>query len=179
MAIDKTEAAERLIVSAILMVERGEDRLAIHLVATSALRILRDLIAKDEKEYVSELLKNGMFTLAQMKHSGEVPDLPVPPELVDQVNELADAIKSGEVASADDLKTTQEKPWELLKYIDDPTNFLKHADRDTLAVLMEDEFKPEDAISNALTAYSFVCPGKPLPAKIKPYLARHNFLASG
>lgn len=176
MSIDKTEAAERLIVSAIQMVEREDDRLATHLVAASALRILRDLMGKDEKEYAAELLKNGMFTLAEMKLSGDVPDLPVPPDVADQVNELAEAIKSGEVTSANDLKPTHEKPWELLKYIDDPTNFLKHADRDPLSILSEDEFCPEDAISNALTAYSFVCPGKPLPDEIRPYLKRNDFL---
>lgn len=176
MSIDKTEAAERLIVSAIQMVEREDDRLATHLVAASALRILRELMGKDKKEYVAELLKIGMFTLAQMKLSRDIPDLPVPPKVANEVNELAEAIKCGEVTSADDLKPTLEKPWELLKYIDDPANFLKHADRDPLSVLSEDEFCPEDAISNALTAYSFVCPGKPLPDEIRPYLKRNDFL---
>lgn len=179
MTIDKTEAAERLIVSAVMMVERGDDRLASHLVAVSALRILRDLMGNDEKEYVAELLKVGMFTLAQMKVSGAAADLPVPPEVADQVVELAEAIERGDVTSADDLEVRQEQPWKLLKYIDDSTNFLKHADRDPLAVLAEDEFKPEDAISNALTAFSFMCPGKPLPDEIRPYLARHNFLVNG
>ncbi len=176
MAIDKTEAAERLVVAAILMVDRGDDRLASHLVATSALSLLRDLMKHDDKEYVTELLKIGMFTLAQLTASGDTDGLTVPPEAAPQVDELAAAINRGEVTSPDDLKVTDEQPWKLLRYIVDPTNFLKHADRDPLAVLDEDAFDPEGAIGHALSAYSFVRPGKPLPDPIRPYLERHDFL---
>jgi len=161
--IDKSQAAERLIVSAIEMIENGSDPLASHLVATSALGLLRDLMRQDDKEYVTELLKTGMFTLAQSRANGEDLNLPVPPEIAAQIDELADSIAKGEVTSVDDLSATKEEPWKLLGYIVNPSNFLKHAD-------------PEGAVQHALTAYTFVRPGDPLPDQIKPYLKRHDLL---
>lgn len=174
--IDKSQAAERLIVSAIEMIESGSDRLACHLVATSALGLLRELMRHDDKEYVTELLKMGMFTLAQSRANDEDLNLPVPPEINGQIDELAASIVKGEVTSADDLSVTKEGPWKLLAYIVDPSNFLKHADRDPLATLEESEFDPEGAVQHALTAYTFVRPSNPLPDKIKPYLKRHDLL---
>ncbi len=174
--IDKAQAAERLIVSAIEMIESGSDRLVSHLVATSVLGLLRDLMRQDDKEYVTELVKIGMFTLAKSRANGEDLNLSVPPEIAAQIDELAASIAKGEVTSVDGLSATKKEPWKLLGYIVDPSNFLKHADRDPFATLEESEFDPEGAVQHALTAYTFVRPGDPLPDQIKPYLKRHDLL---
>lgn len=174
--IDKADAAERLIVAAIEMVERGADPLACHLVATSALGMLRDLIRHDDKEYVTELIKTGMFTLAQAKANGEGFNLQVPTEIATQIDELVSAISNDEISNADDLTVTEEQPWRMLGYLVNPANFLKHADRDPLLTLDETDFDPDGAIHHALTAYAFVRPDKPLPDSITPYLKHHDLL---
>lgn len=69
--IDKATAAERLVVSAIIMAERGEDPLAIDVVAASALNVLCDLIKKAGDEYVEQVLKIGAFTIASARLKGE------------------------------------------------------------------------------------------------------------
>jgi hypothetical protein len=130
----------------------------------------------DDKDYVTELLKMGMFTLAQAKSNGEDFNLPVPAEIAAQIDGLASSISKGEVTSADDLTVNEEQPWKMLGYIVDPSNFLKHADRDPLQTLEESDFDPDGAIQHALTAYTFVRPCHPLPDQIKPYLKRHDLL---
>jgi chaperonin GroEL (HSP60 family) len=66
-AIGKAGAAERMVVSAIIMAERGEDPLAIHVVAAAALNVLRDLIDKAGDDYVDQVLKIGAFTVASAR----------------------------------------------------------------------------------------------------------------
>lgn len=61
-------------VSAIIMAQRGEDPLAIHVVTASALNGLRDLIKKAGDEYVEQVL-NGAFTIASAQ-------LPASPEII-------------------------------------------------------------------------------------------------
>lgn len=42
--VTKLDATERLIVTGIVMLERGDDSLAVHVVAASALNMLREMI---------------------------------------------------------------------------------------------------------------------------------------
>lgn len=178
-AIDKARAAERLVVSAITMAERGEDALAIHVVAASALNVLRDLIAKAGDDYVDWILKVGAFTIAAAQVKGEPVMLPTNAAMDAVVEKVVGGIEAGEVAQASDLiiTLTAAERRQLLDYIVKPYNFLKHADRDPLATLDESDIDPDGVITHALTALSMVTPGKSLPDEIKPYLERHNFLA--
>jgi hypothetical protein len=172
--VEKAVAAERLIGAAITMVERGDDPLAAHLVATSALNILRDLIRKTNQEYVTEVFKRGMFTLANARAAGEPINLDIPPQAAAQIDELAEAIAAGAVTGPDDLGVAHEKPWELLEYIVRPSNFLKHADRDPLATLDEAHFDPVGAIAHALAAYAMVRPDHPISEQIKAFMDQHG-----
>ena len=172
--IDKADAAERLIIAAIAMVERGEDPLATHLVATSALNVLRDLIGKANQEYVTEVFKRGMFMIANARANGEPINLDIPPEADVQIDGLAEAILAGVVKGPDDLGVEHEKPWEMLNYIQGPSNFLKHADRDPLATLDEAHFDPVGAIAHALTAYTMVRPDHPVPDQAKAFMEQHG-----
>lgn len=174
--IEKADAAERLIVAAIEMVERNAEPLAAHLVATSALNVLRDLLKQADQEYVSELTKKGMFALAEAQAKGVPFKMELPSNVTAQIDELAAKITSGVVSGPDDLKVVHEKPWELLKYVLNPSNFLKHAERDPLATLEEADFDPDGAIAHALSAYSILRPGHPLPDTIKPYLEKHDLV---
>lgn len=177
-AIDKAGAAERLVVSAILMAERGEDPLAIHVVAASALNVLRDLITKAGDEYVDQILKVGAFTIASAQVKGEPVMLPTNAAMDAVVEKVVGGIEAGELTQASDLTITltAAERRQLLDYIVKPYNFLKHADRDPLATLDESDIDADGVIAHALTALSMVCPAKSLP-EIKPYLEGHDFLA--
>lgn len=176
--LEKADAAERLIVAAIGMVERGDEPLASHLVATSALNVLRDLMTSADagQEYVTELSKRGMFYLAHARAKGEQIDLEVPDWVESQVEELSRLVEAGEISGPEELEFNHEKPWELLSYLMRPSNFLKHADRDPLDTLDEEDLDPEGAIVHALTAYSLVRPDKALPDQILPFLDRHDLV---
>lgn len=172
--IDKADAAERLIISAITMVEHGVDPLASHLVATSALNVLRDLMRQADQDYVAEVFKRGMFMLAQARAAGEPIDLDVPPQADAQIDELAQAIVDGFVTGPDDLGMVHDKPWELIGYVVGPSNFLKHADRDPWATLDEKDFDPIGAIGHALAAHAMLRPDHSVSDQIKAFMAQHG-----
>lgn len=177
-AIGKAGAAERMVVSAIIMAERGEDPLAIHVVAASALNVLRDLIDKAGDDYVDQILKIGAFTVASARVKEEPVTLPTNAAMDAVVEKVVGGIKAGEVTQASDLIITLSaaERRQLLGYIVKPYNFLKHADRDPLATLDDSDIDPDGAIAHALTALTMVSPGEPLPDEIKPYLERHDLL---
>ncbi|MBO9516460.1 MAG: hypothetical protein J7493_00185 [Porphyrobacter sp.] len=179
-AIDKAGAAERMVVSAIVMADRGEDPLAVHVVAASALNVLRDLIDRAGDDYVEHVLKVGAFTIASAHVNGEQVTLPTSPAMDAVVQKVVEGIRAGEVTQASDLiiTLTALERRQLLGYIVKPYNFLKHADRDPLATLDESDIDPDGSIAHALTALTLVSPGKSLPDEIKPYLERHNLLVS-
>lgn len=179
-AIDKASAAERMLVSAIVMRERDEDALAIHVVAASALNVLRDLIEKSGDEYVEQILKLGAFTIAMARHTETPVNLPTNAAIDSVIENVMEGIAAGHVKQASDLKVTLT-PAErrgLLGYIVTPYNFLKHADRDALATFDDSDIDPDGAIAHALTALTLVSPGRALPEIVKPYLERHGILAA-
>lgn len=169
-----------MVLSAIVMADRGEDPLAVHVVAASALNVLRDLIDRAGDDYVEHVLKVGVFTLASAHVNGEQVTLPTSPAMDAVVEKVVEGIRAGEVTQASDLiiTLTALERRQLLGYIVKPYNFLKHADRDPLATLDESDIDLDGSIAHALTALTLVSPGKPLPDEIKPYLERHNLLVS-
>lgn len=176
--IDKATAAERLVVSAIIMAERGEDPLAIHVVAASALNLLRDLIKKAGDEYVEQVLKIGAFTIASARVKGEAVNLPTNPEMDAVVEKVIGGIAAGEVTQASDLIINLDAAGRraLLECIVKPYNFLKHADNDPLATMDDSDIDPDHVIGHALSALTMVSPGKSLPDTIEPYLERRGLL---
>lgn len=174
--IDKTTAAERMIVNAIAMSDRGDDPLAIHVVAASALNLMRDLIDKSGDPYVARLMKQGIFITATSRMKGLPSTLPTNAAVDALLDKVIGGIEAGEIGGPDDLILTAS-PAELrdmLNYVVRPYNFLKHADRDPLATLDEDDFDPDGVIVHALTAHSMACPGKEWPEQISAFLARHD-----
>src|SRR4051794_3000482 len=101
--IDKATAAERLVVNAIIMAERGEDPLAIQVVAASALQVLRDLIKKAGDEYVEQVLKVGAFTIASARVKGLSVNLPPNAQMDAVVEKIVVGIEAGEATQASDL----------------------------------------------------------------------------
>lgn len=177
--IDKATAAERLVVCAIIMAERNEDPLAIHVVAASALNVLRDLIKKAGDEYIEEVLKTGAFTIAMARLKGEPINLPSNAEMDAVIEKVASGIEAGEVTQATDLIFNLDAADRraLLDCIVKPYNFLKHADNDPLATMDDSDIDPDHVIGHALSALTMVSPGKQLPDTIKPYLEQRKLLA--
>jgi hypothetical protein len=176
--IDKVAAAERMVVSAILMSERNDDPLAIHVVAASALNVLRDLIKSSGDNYVAQVLQQGLFAAAKAHLGGTPLSLPINPEMQVLIEKLAQDIDAGKVCIPSDLTVnlTGGELHAMLNYITKPFNFLKHADNDPLATLDESDFDPKGAIGHALTALTMVCPKKSLPVEIKPYLEKYDLI---
>lgn len=176
--ITKPEAAERLIVAAIGMSDRGEDALATHVVASSALNLLRELIEASGDNYVEQVLKLGLFSAASARLNGDMITLPTNPQIDALIEKVVGGLKAGEVTQPSDLTVTLDKEElrKLLDYIMRPFNFLKHAQRDPLATLDDEDVDPDGTIVHALTAFSMVCPGQKLPDQIAPFLSKHGVM---
>jgi hypothetical protein len=176
--INKPEAAERLIIAAIGMSDRGEDSLATHVVASSALNLLRELIEAGGDNYVEQVLKLGLFSAASARLKGDPITLPTNPQIDALIEKVMGGLKAGEVTQPSDLTVTLDKEElrKLLDYITRPFNFLKHAQRDPLATLDDEDVDPDGTIVHALTAFSMVCPAQKLPDQIAPFLAKHGVM---
>lgn len=176
VVISKLEAAERLIVSGIAMLDRGDDPLAIHVVASSALNMLRELIQKSGDNYAARVLKDGLFYTASTRITGGSITLPTNPELDELIQNVVEGMEAGEINQPSDLTVNLDKEQlrKLLDYIIRPFNFLKHAQRDPLATLDESDVDPKGAIIHALTAFSMLDPGKKLPSEVATFLEANN-----
>lgn len=160
------------------MSERGEDALAIHVIASSALNMLRELIQNGGNDYAAEVLQQGLWYAASARLNGAPVNLPTTHEIDRLIDDVAAGIDKGTIKQATDLKITltPEQLHQQLAYVVKPYNFLKHADRDPLATLDESDVDAVGTIIHALTAYSMLCPGKALPEAIAPFLAKHDLL---
>ncbi len=177
--VTKLDAAERLIVTGIVMLERGDDPLAVHVVAASALNMLRELIHHGGDNYVTQVLKQGLFHAANAELSGKPITLPTNTYIEEMIDRVVVGIKDGEfngpAALPVEIDTANAR--KLLDYIIAPFNFLKHAQRDPLATLDESDVDPKSAIMHALTAYGMLAPGKPLPNVIERFLMANDLKA--
>lgn len=174
--VGKLDAAERLIVSGIRMSGRGDDPFAVHVVASSALNMLRELIQEGGDDYSAWVLRQGLFLLASARLKGAPINLPTTPEIDALIDDVAAGIGKGAIKEPSDLTITlsADERRKLVAYIIRPFNFLKHAQRDPLATLDESDVDPDGAIIHALTAYSMLCPEKPLPEEVAPFLKAHD-----
>lgn len=176
--IDKMTAAERLIQSAVDMLDRKDDPLAVHVVASSALSLLRELVGVSGDDYVAQLLNEAVYRAAQAELQGLPTGMPDSEELDAIVNTVVAGIQAGAVKSpADIIITTPQKEiraW--LDYIFKPYNFLKHADRDPLATRDEADFDPEGALAHAMTAYLMARGDGKLPEPFTVYLKKQGIL---
>lgn len=174
--VSKLAAAERLIVTGIAMSERGEDPLAIHVVAASALNMLRELIQQGGDDYAVWVLQQGLFHAASARRKDTPINLPTTHEMDALIADVAAGMDAGLINQPADLIITlnADELRKLLAYVTRPYNFLKHAQRDPLATLDESDIDPVGVIVHALTAYSMLCPGRELPEQIAAFLAAHD-----
>lgn len=176
--VDKMAAAERLMQSAVDMIDRKDDPLATHVVASSALSLLRELVATAGDDYVAQLIKDSFFRAAQAKLQGLPTGMPEADSIDQIVETVMQGIEAGAIMGpADIIITTPKKEvraW--LDYIFKPYNFLKHADQDPLATLDESDFDPEGALAHAMTAYLMARGDGQLPEAFKAFLTKQGIL---
>lgn len=176
--IDKLVAAERLIETAVAMADRQDDPLGTHVVASSALSLLRELVTSQGDDYVARLLKEASFRGAQAKLQGTPTGLPQSDVIDEIVNKIARGIEAGAVKTTEDIiiVTPKQEVRSYLDYIFKPYNFLKHADRDPLATLDEGDFDPEGALTHAMTAYLMARGDGKLPETFADFLKKRGVL---
>jgi hypothetical protein len=142
------------------------------------LNLLRELIEAKGDNYSARVLKEGLFHTASFKLAGKPLSLPTTPEIDALIDDVAAGIVGGHIMTPDDIavKLSPKELRGMLAYITGPFNFLKHAQRDPLATLDDEDIDPDGVLMHALTAYGMLQPDKALPDSIAPFLAKHGLL---
>ena len=177
-ALSKQEAAKRLIHAAVVMSKTNADPLAFHVVASSALNLLRELSKVDGPRFIERVYQSALFNGASKKLAGEETGLPDHPVVNGWIEGLAKAIESGHVKEPTDIKINGAQKLEVdaLKHLMDPFNFLKHADKDPEGMLDESAVKPVEATSFAIGAYIILFPGDAVAEEVAEFLTQHGII---
>lgn len=165
ITLTKQAAARRLILNGIRMANRSDDPLAIHVVAASAVNMIRELLEQRGSGLAALGMRYGFYKAAKARAEGRQSGLPTYEALDSLLDQIAGYIKDGSVNSEEDITLTLP-PGEERRMLDSilrPFNFLKHAQRDPLATLNEEDVLPIQALVHALAAFAFLFPGEPLP----------------
>ncbi len=180
IALTKQAAAHRLIQSAVHMIEAEQDALAIHVVAASAVNLLRELLAERGPGLVEQTLQYGLWSAAKFRIEGKPTGLPEDEALDAIIDEVVQRIESGVVESHLDLniKGAPQSERQFLDPILRPFNYLKHAQRDPLATLNETDVKPTYALNIAIAAYHFLFPGETMTADVVAFSQGHRWTNS-
>lgn len=176
--LTKQQVAKRLIQAAVAMFNANADPLAMHLVASSALNLLRELSKVDGERFVERVFRSALYNGAVKKLNGEETGVPDHPVVNEWIEGLTKAIESGGVKSADDITINDAGKLEVdsLKYLVDPFNFLKHADKDPDGTLDEADVRPVEATCFAVTAYGFLFPEDTVNEEIAGFLTKHGVI---
>ena len=174
--LTKQAAAHRLIQSAVRLCENPDDALAAHLVAASAFGVLRDLVAKRGQSYQSRAFALSMYYAARNRKDGKRTPFDEIPELARVMDLIDEGIEDGSVTSETDIGVSMEQhaEWQLLSHISQPTNFLKHADRDPDELIDMADVRPIEATIHAIGAYAMLFPSEMLTAELEQFVLRHT-----
>src|SRR3546814_2943667 len=93
--------------NAVDMIDRKDDPLAIHVVASSALSLLRELVATSGDDYVTQLVKDGLFRAAQSKIQG----LPTGMRESETIDHIVDTVRSEERRVGKECVSTCRSRW--------------------------------------------------------------------
>ena len=91
------------------MFNANADPLAMHIVASSALNLLRELSNIDGVRFVARVYQSALYDAAVKRLSGEETGLPDHPVVSGWVEGIAEAIKSGGVKGPNDITINDEK----------------------------------------------------------------------
>lgn len=155
VVVTKLNAAGRQLNTAIRLLLGDDDLLSIHTLTAAAYRILRDLQKARGILHYPEVIRVGLWSMAEDFRKGRPLD-ELPPDLRPYVRHVADLQAAGKIASFNEIKFANEQVLELndLRQSTKAANFLKHADRDQTASLSEDEIDNIDLLFRATGTYS-------------------------
>ena len=173
--LTKQAAAHRLIQTAVRLCANPDDALAAHLIAASAFGLLRDLVAKRGQSFQSRAFAESMYYAALAHRRGERNPFSDSPELMHVINLVCKGLEDGSVTSAADVKVSipQRVERQMVAHIAQPTNFLKHADRDPNELIDLADVKPTEATMHAITAYALLFPSERLPPEIERFVLQY------
>jgi hypothetical protein len=156
--INKLAAASRQLDAAIRIFFIEEDELAIHTIASAALRILRDLLKKRGRNLAIKILQAGIYNMAWQYAEGTLPkevlrniENTVLMDVIRKILEIEAA--QGSRFDYTGIRVTAEATFEQRMFPSHAANFLKHADRDPKAHLAVGDIKNEKVLSGACAAY--------------------------
>jgi hypothetical protein len=151
--VTKFNAARRQLDAAIRMFFSDEDVLAVHTLGTAAYRILRDLQKSRGILHYPDVLRAGLWAMAEDYEKGRLTG--APPQLLPLIQHVVELRASGTLKSATEINIGNEQMLEIddLRKSTRAANFLKHADRDHAASLSEDEIDNVDLLMRASATY--------------------------
>jgi hypothetical protein len=156
--INKIAGASRLLDTAIRLFFAKEDELAIHLLASSAFRVLRDLTKKRGKNFTAEVLRNGICSMARQYAEGKLPKAKL--KLIEKTGLMVvikrildDERAQGGKFELSRIDVRMNGTGEQRAWPSHAANFLKHADHRPDEHLAVDEIRNEHVLIGACTAY--------------------------
>jgi hypothetical protein len=150
--VTKAAAARRQLDAAIRFWFAEEDELAVHTVAAAAYRILRDLMQQRGLQPFGEFVRAGLFSFAKAAAEGQEPELPDDAATRALIHKISEEIKAGRINSPEDIEASpyDKRRWTEYTF---HSNFLKHADKDPDAHIVETEIDNEELLQRASGTY--------------------------
>ena len=145
--VTKLAAAKRQLMAAIRMFFDGEDELAVHTVASAAYRLVSDLKSQRGRDEVSDVWRTAMFYNVKAFVDGTLPGrLAEDKKFVLLMREISHSIGDVESLEYDEFQVLLPEGYATAywRWWNRSSNFLKHADRDSEALL------PMSAVDNLL-----------------------------
>jgi hypothetical protein len=151
--VTKAAAARRQLDAAIRFWFAEEDDLAIHTVAAAAYRILCDITQQRGLQPFGEFVRLGLFSFAKAVAEGqEFDDLPNDAVTQALIKKISEEIKAGRISSHENLIMPRD-PKRWWKEYAFHSNFLKHADKDPDAHIIETEIDNGELLLRASGTY--------------------------
>lgn len=184
LTLTKQAAAHRLLLGSVRYFEQEQsDPVVVHVIASSAMSLLRELIGTRGKSYAEVTFASVFYEYAIARIENREPIAPEIPEVRSSpiVDDIERRIIEGEIHSSRDVRINIPKATEraLLAHIFEPYNFLKHADRDPNDSLELSKIDPISAIAHAIAAYSFLFPNEKLDPDIRLFLEAYLKVRNG
>jgi hypothetical protein len=161
VTVTKIGAATRLLESAIRLHLANEDALAVHVVASSAYRLLRDVAEQRGHDHLEDLFGLTLYYLGRDYLAGAIPSWArETPFLADAAKTVGEAIRSGQVSGPADVELSLSAEWKRQRWreINAAFNFLKHADFDASKSLDLSSVDVENTLGPACRLFHVVLP---------------------
>jgi hypothetical protein len=151
----KITAAQRQLDAAIRMYFSNEDALATYTVAAASNRILRDLVSVAGGSPATHILHQAFNY--HLEHVVSTLDYTLREEGLDlPASMMHEAAAMASKRALLDISQIPNIDKQLGNFLNTPANFLKHADRDTHAVMSEDEIQIEPVLDSACALYVYL-----------------------